>query len=575
MRGCNLPRGADMHTLSERTYYLAAFAVLVLLYALTGVSNRIESVDGYLYAGAAEFLNFADVHDPRSLLFHKLNQILAAANAAVGMPFDTYALLCVPTILAGACGVILMHRFLRRHLVLGPEASVVGAALLAVSYGYWRYANELEVYIPSIALILWVLCLLCKSLSEEPPRTKDFAAPGIIAGLAVLYYQANALPLFVAMPILFIWSRRPLAFIPYAAIGCAVIVGGLLIAYAADRTGDVSIQGFLSFLSRRSEEFPAPEIGLVSLARAASAILRDIISFNWLYGSQFGKDLIENSAKAHAYYHDGYFFAASQAPWLVRAAPVTFVATLIGLGALAVSGLLSAVKSAGIKRPVVPFLFAWILIYACVVISLDPTEMEVWIVALVPIWTLFSLLIDKSTLLHQRPITATAIVLLLAFHNFFGGLQIFSSPQSDLYRQQVAGILHEAQKGDFVLFTGPYPPIVKPVRLLTETFENRDRRATDAGQFVTPVYSDGETAMVYRFDEHMIKKMPIDVMLSEIRASGRRLIVPEETLRPRPLPQKLGGQQHFDKLVALGERLGVSAQRIQDGPLGGTYIVTP
>lgn len=570
-----MPALSQNQTRAERWQYPAVFAVLVLLYSLTGVANRIESVDGYLYAGSAEFLAIADVHDPRSLVFHKLNQLLALANAAAGMPFDTYALLCVPTILAGAFGVILMYRFQRQHLLLSAEASTVGAALLAVSYGYWRYANEIEVYIPSICFILTVLSLVCERLSRPVSHHADYLAPGIIAGLAVLYYQANAIPLFVVMPILFLLSRRVTAFVAYAAAGGIVVTGGLLIAYVADLSGEASIQGLVTFLSRRSEEFPAPGIDLISLARAGSAILRDIITLNWLYGSDWGRELIAANAPAHAYYHEGYFFAAAQSPWIVLLAPLTFAVTLCGLAMLVVLGMRSPADRKPSRRPVIAFLIAWLFTHAVVVISLDPMEMEVWIISLVPIWALFAVVISRSGFSQTKLIAALAVILVMALHNFIGGLKIFSTSESDLYLKQVDGILHTARKGDFVLFTGPYPPVVKPVRLLVEKLENRDRRAGDAGQFITPVYSDGDTAMIYRFDEHAIQKLPLDAVLRDIRESGRRLIVAEEALNPRPLPQKLGGQKRFARLSALAARLRQSAENVHGDGTGTAYVVSP
>lgn len=570
-----MPARSETQILAERWYYPTAFAVLVLLYGLTSVANRIESVDGYLYAGSAEFLAIADVHDPRSLLFHKLNQLLALANATAGMPFDTYALLCTPTVLAGAFGVVLMHRFLRRHLQLTPEASAVGAALLAVSYGYWRYANEIEVYIPSICFILTVLCLVCERVSRQAWNQTDFVAPGIIAGLAVLYYQANVIPLFVVMPVLFLLSRHTTAFVAYAAAGSVVVVGGLLIAYAADLSGSASIQGFAAFLSRRSEEFPAPALELISLARAGSAILRDIISLNWLYGSYWGRELIIANAPAHAYYHEGYFFAADQSPWIARLAPVTFAATAYGLALLLIPSIRSSADRRPGRRPFIAFLIAWLLAHAVVVISLDPMEMEVWIIALVPIWALFAVTVSRSHLSPSKLMTASIVVLVMALHNFIGGLKIFSNSQSDLYLRQVDGILRTARKGDFVLFTGPYPPVVKPVRLLVEKLENRYRRAGDAGQFVTPIYSDGDTATIYRFDEHAMQRLPIETVLHDIRMSGRRLIVADEAINPRPLPQKLGGLERSARLSALAARLRQSAVKIHDDPIGAAYVVAP
>lgn len=570
-----MPARSETQILTERWYYPTAFAVLVLLYGLTGVANRIESVDGYLYAGSAEFLAIADVHDPRSLLFHKLNQLLAFANTTAGMPFDTYALLCIPTVLAAAFGVVLMHKFLRRHLQLTPEASALGAALLAVSYGYWRYSNEIEVYIPSICFILTVLCLVSERVSRQARNHADFMAPGIIAGLAVLYYQANAIPLFVAMPVLFLLSRRATAFVAYAAAGSVVVVGGLLIAYAVDLSGAASIQGFAAFLSRRNEEFPAPALELISLARAGSAILRDIVSLNWLYGSDWGRELITANAPAHAYYHEGYFFAAAQSPWIARLAPVTFAATVYGLALLLVSGIRSPADRRPTRRPTIAFLVAWLIAHAVVVISLDPMEMEVWIIALVPIWALFSVPLSRLHLSSSQLMTASIVVLVMALHNFIGGLKIFSNSKSDLYLKQVDGILRTAQKGDFVLFTGPYPPVVKPVRLLVEKLENRDRGASDAGQFITPIYSDGDTATIYRFDEHAMQKLPIETVLHDIRISGRRLIVADEAINPRPLPQKLGGLERSARLSALAARLRQSAVKIYDDPIGAAYSAAP
>ncbi|MDX2288229.1 MAG: hypothetical protein NW217_05340 [Hyphomicrobiaceae bacterium] len=555
--------------------YVPVFLCLVAVYALTGVGNPIESVDGYLYAGAAEFLDLATSHDPRSLLFHKLNQLLASGNKALGSPIGTYHLLCWPTVVMAAVGVILMHRLLRRDLGLTPEASVLGAGLLATSYGYWRYAHEIEVYVPSIVLILGVLGLLSARLRDQHAGFARFLVPGVIAGLAVLYYQANAIPLFVAVPVLFLMSGQLLGLVVYGMAGAAIVGAGLLTAYIVDTSAPLGLEPFIDFLTRRSEEFPAPQPTLGSLARAASAIVRDILSLNWVYGWPPGQDAIASLASRHAFYKQGLFFAAERASVPVFISMLSFCAAGAGLVVLLILGLRAPPARSHARRPLVAYLLAWLALHAAVAALLDPTEMEVWIVWLVPMWAVFALVYDRYAQQQPRQIPGLLVLALIAVHNLTSGLLIFKDRDSDLYRLEIAGILNVAQKGDFVLFAGPYPPVVKPVRLLIEDIAARDRAEADAARFLTPVYSDGETAVVYRFDEHAMKKVPLDDVLAMIRASGRRLLVTTDTLNPPERLAKLGDPALSERLRRLGARLSTNAVKVHEGPRGSTFIVAP
>src|SRR5438445_13387682 len=115
--------------------------------------------------------------------------------------------------LLGGTGIVIFYGIARRLLSSFSEDAATGASLgatfaacgLAVSYGYWSEANDVEAY---AAAMVALLATVRMALSfEAAPTLGRSAATGAVRGIAVLSHLSHVLlSFFVAA---FLWRHAP------------------------------------------------------------------------------------------------------------------------------------------------------------------------------------------------------------------------------------------------------------------------------------------------------------------------------------------------------------------------------
>ena len=131
-------------------------------------------------------------------------------------------------------------------------------SLSSLTYGYWRYTGAVEVYVPSIFLILCSLELIFKFLDGEQQSQKWVIAAGALSGLAVLFYQPNLIALFVAAAVMFCTRALFVSFITYSVTGAVVVLSGLVAAYMSIEGSFPSPNQLVDFITDRNGEFREP-----------------------------------------------------------------------------------------------------------------------------------------------------------------------------------------------------------------------------------------------------------------------------------------------------------------------------
>ncbi len=210
------------HALHRRAA-LALGAGATLLYLVT--APAIPNLDGLGYLKLLPH-NFAAGH----LLF------MPALRALTRLVGDGLRAGRLYDALLGGTGVVLMYSIARRMLAAWDDESArigdeFAAAGLALSYGYWSEANDVEAYAAAtVALLATVRMAL--SFAHEPSLARA-AATGALLGVAVLSHLSHVLlSLFVAY---YLWRharvRRWLPPLVALAVGGALSLA--LYAYAA------------------------------------------------------------------------------------------------------------------------------------------------------------------------------------------------------------------------------------------------------------------------------------------------------------------------------------------------------
>jgi len=437
----------------DRRVGVAAFLVLTLFFAVTAAGNLAETDDVYTFAYRAEAFPVSDIGDPRLMLYHMAMRVLYLASQAAGVPLSALVVMRAVSAGCAALCLILVIRLLARGYGLRSVAALTGAGVLAVSYGFWRYAVEADVYVLATLLLAGVWTLLLRAAEPADGRWTSVVPAAILAGVAVLVYQPNVLPLFGAFPILLLDRRRLPRLIAYGGIAAAVVAFGYLAGYLVSQDAPLTLRTMAKFLAQRSEEFAPPPLSLSvvvpSILKSAFALGHDIVSANWLFGFAPAEEFIRQQFSRNVIQEE--VFTASHAGWLV-------FPPLILLPLVAVAFMMS-VRSAlplpwhRLRDRRVVTVVVWLLIVGAIIGRLNPAGVEPWIMVLLPLVLLFSVLVIEPCIAAGHGKWLGILVALVFAHNALGGMMIVRDPANEFDRVKGAWVIAEGQPADLVVVT--------------------------------------------------------------------------------------------------------------------------
>lgn len=409
-------------------------------YCLSFPANRSESDDGYDYAyiiaqqqpAAKQLydLKFALFLPAMRAAFQAVRQLVPAA--------DAYLVMCCISAACAALTLPVFYRLLHHLGGLNSATAFAGTALLGVSYHFWRYAVEAEVYMPAILLIA---ALFYQSLRAYRQGIEPIGAlqAAVLAGAAVLMYKPNMIP--VGFLLLLMWARRanrPKVFIIGTAAAIIVLAGYYRIFQLTAQEQETFVQYlFTGTRSPHRVEWSALKL----LAVAGSLLLAP----NFMYGFPAVQQFVRKSF-AGQYVQDD-IFAALQSPLAVGVAPLT-LCLCIGLFAL----LIAYCK---ILRWELPQTLAagWLLVYsALLLLQLDSFSPEPFVPLLLPAAYLATTLLFAP--LATRPALPLAFVTTVFCHNLIGGLSIVYSPQSEWLHCQQEWLIRNTMARDVIIVHG-------------------------------------------------------------------------------------------------------------------------
>ena len=310
---------------------LCVGGLLSLFYLLTAAANLAETDDVYEFAYRAEQVPASEVSDPRLMLYHMLMRGLYLVTSSLAPDVRALWVMRVFSAVCAAALLLLLLRVLLDAFKLPLAMAALTVMMLGVTYGFWRYAAEAEVYIPAMLLTLLVLQRLLGAQSM-----RDHMLAGALAGLAVLFYQPNVIPALMAFPLLFLRRGQFLWGLAYVVIAVVVTVMGYAVGFALYWPEPASIAAGKAFLAQRSSEFIVPPLSLktvvVSLIRSGFAFGHDVVAATWLFGFEPAAALIQRAFSSNVIAEEIY--AASRVGWF-RFAPLLILPALVVLLAIA------------------------------------------------------------------------------------------------------------------------------------------------------------------------------------------------------------------------------------------------
>lgn len=191
---------------------------------------------------------------------------IARAIYSLGTFQRSFPLMTVLSKLFGIVTVLMFWLFLRKRLGVDSQLATLGAVLLAVSYGFWRYSNEAEVY--TLAALTTVL--LCGSLFVKDVSYKSSIIGGILAAVALMGHLVNFLLVCVALPIRSLLLKQFRSLCIYALVTSSIMLSTY---YFIRRAGaDVNVKNY-------QESFVASTIADKNEAISLKCIPKAIIGF--------------------------------------------------------------------------------------------------------------------------------------------------------------------------------------------------------------------------------------------------------------------------------------------------------
>jgi hypothetical protein len=334
--------------------------VLAVFYVLTGPGNRTEADDAFGFAYLVEHGYARQLLTANHLLFLPLCRGLFNLLRLLHIRMDAYDVMRLMSCWLAAVSVLLLGVVLRRRFRLSLFAAVGGASGLAVSYGFWRYANEAEVY----ALAVLSICVLCLVGFSELRSTWTVVAAGVIGALVTLVHILGVIPAIVVIPFLLLGNHRVRHTVVYL-LTFALVAGAA--SYTAYRYVNPPDQGFVAYLL---EEHPGNTYNVKAVAQSVLSLGQDVATGNFVFAYPGVARRLVAALPAQYLAEEQYVGERSDA--VVRVIPLVTIPLLILLATGLVVSARRHREGSGLPPSVGRSLAAvvgWVLVYWLVVIG--------------------------------------------------------------------------------------------------------------------------------------------------------------------------------------------------------------
>ncbi len=431
----------------KRLFYILMLLLSFLFYWNTGrwIENRTEADDAFEYASMVEAVSHPWLFHPHHLLYGRSMQLLYRGAQAMGYGGRAYPLMILASTLSASGSLFFFFLFCYRRFSLRPVSSLLATGLLAVSYGFWRYAAEAEIVLPASLLGLVALYYA----TDPDAKPKAFVVAVIFSVLAVLMHIMNAVVVFVAIPAFYLLLRRWKA----ASMHVLLAAAAAMIAYAWVSHSQSIQTGGNGGVFRH--------IGIGSFVKACVGLSQCVASADFMMGFRSVRAFL-NELFAARMLEEEFYLGARLSRFLVLFSLATyglFVALLLACAGRAVWVWKSAVRSrsrfrlpTGMAASAVAVV--WFICYAGLLLCIEPGNPELWVMGLIPMWLLFCGLILLPLTVDNRLWLAFCALVALLLNNGVGGIGVLRDPCKDYHRQKAAWILENASTNDVVVTAG-------------------------------------------------------------------------------------------------------------------------
>ena len=303
--------------------------------------------------------------------------------------------------------------------------SILGAVLLGISYGFWRYSSVPETYI----LANFVLCLAWLFVLHERVWIGSF-----ISGLGVLIHLLNGIPLIIGISCFYLFQKKIKLTLIHGFTSIMIVIIGYGIFWKMLDLNGLGAQNHPIEGGWRIQNF----------GRGAIAFGQCLISGNFLFGFNWFNDLLIDLFPSRMLSEE-QFLGSKMPKWIPWIGILSFMMVLF-------SAILTF-KPMYLLRYSSPFiraLWIWLLIYVIAIIQIESGSMELWILALIPFWLIVAHCIEKKW--------ALILIISILIHNGIAGILPLKNKQSDYHYMKSFWLLENISNNDIILVD--YEPIL-------------------------------------------------------------------------------------------------------------------
>ena len=424
----------------EKRYFLyfLLFIASVLFFIVVMPENHSEAEDAFEYARIIEKESGSILYHPHHLAYLPIQKAVYMGLKKVGYLGRSYPLAQSISIVSGALSLLLFFAIARRTSKTKNDGlAFLATAALLFSYGFMRYACEVEIYLPAMAAALGAI--YCSFRRVEKGHC---GSPSILWSiLALLLHITTAALVLGAVPLAY-WliqknKKQALRHIILVLLGVGLTYGFVIKKYGlATPNAAVTNEGGLH---------------LATLGKATVGLGQTMMSANFIFSQKKAAQKLK-TLFPYRVFDEELFMAKAMPTWLQTIAPITFLSALVGLLLM----ILFLIFRVGFKRTIYhePMFWisgVWLIGTALPSLWVEPANPELWVLSIPAIWMLFFVCIDHADLTTKAIIRLTLIIILLGIHNIVVGMGMIKDRESDYNFKKAEWVLQQAKIGDVVL----------------------------------------------------------------------------------------------------------------------------
>ena len=426
----------------SRLKTIVGFFLILLFFVLVAPGNHSEAEDAFEYARLIEQGQGAHLFHPHHLLFLPLERGIFKLAQSLGYTGRSYFVAQAVSMLSGAwvlfCFFGMLGRFQQSAEESSPLLPWIPTAGLLFSYGFLRYACEVEIYLPAMAF-----AALAVGAALRGAESRLWFWAGVsLSSLALLTHVLNAGVALVAVPLIYLLLFKNRKRALFHALFTLLFVGGIYFwIHTTWGTFHPEVKTGETGLSIRT------------LWKAAVGLGQCLLSANFFFAYT---PIAEKLQELFPYrmFAEELFMAAQMPVWIKFLAPWSFLLALTGLLGgttyLLVRLFKLGIKGLREKALTPPFWIfgAWLGGTVAPTLWLEPSNPELWVMALLPLWGLFFVLLSATKPSPRTLRIISLAVVCLGLHNVLAGMGTIHSKQSDYNFCKAKWILNQAQAGD-------------------------------------------------------------------------------------------------------------------------------